>query len=296
MNIVRPKLIIVNALLVILSAHTSSAFGDDKLVAKQEMPAKVYDQVSPVCVKIKYDNDTKSGSGVIVGYSTAGRAIILTACHIVASNYAEVSQDPDLQFKVYRDIKVKIGGASVFISAYVVLDRLNLSNDVALIATRNPVSLGQVIKYDHSEGVKPGQKVAAFGFPSSDELTQTVGVVTRFQDNYLVFDAKIAPGSSGGPLVDKHGRMIGLSVLTYDEEGFALSMNTVLDIVDRWLAELRPKDIWQRQQYTSFWQKLYKQPIYVGTEILGAGTGVYLLFFRPGEKIFGEPPGPPGEN
>ncbi len=283
------------SILIFLSQDIYSQTAEnDQSRASREMPAKVFNKVAPVCVKINCDNDTKNGSGLVVGYSQSGRALILTACHVVASNFFEAMEDPDIQLEVYRDIKVKIGDASTFVSAFVVRDRLNRANDLALVATRNPVSVKEIIKYDRSGGVKPGQKIAAFGFPDSDELTQTIGVIKRRQDNFLVFDAKIAPGSSGGPLVDKNGRMIGLSISTFEEEGFALSMDAILSIADGWLKSMNLKKQWQRQKYTSFWQKTIKHPLYLFTEVAGIGTGLYFGVFQPGEQIFGEPPGPPG--
>jgi hypothetical protein len=45
-----------------------------------EMPAKVYDRIAPVMVKIIAENGIKVGSGSVVGFSAQGRALILTAC------------------------------------------------------------------------------------------------------------------------------------------------------------------------------------------------------------------------
>ena len=48
------------------------------------MPLKAYKNVSPVTVKIICNRGEKTGSGVIVGITPYGRALILTACHVVA--------------------------------------------------------------------------------------------------------------------------------------------------------------------------------------------------------------------
>ena len=58
----------------------------------------------------------------------------------------------------------------------------------------------------------PGQKVAAVGYPFTDELKLTVGRFVQPVANYLLFDAKLEAGNSGGPLIDEKGRMIGLSI------------------------------------------------------------------------------------
>jgi S1-C subfamily serine protease len=76
--------------------------------------------------------------------------------------------------------------------------------------------------------VEEGEQVAALGFPvdasPGDDLTSTVGVVSVARDdqvslgrdapplpNAIGTDALITPGSSGGPLIDSQGRLVGQS-------------------------------------------------------------------------------------
>lgn len=260
-----------------------------------EMPAKVYDKVAPVVVKIVGDKGNKVGSGAVVAFSPEGRAVILTACHVVAGNFEEHERDPDIAMEFHRDLRVKIGLDSVFIPALAVPKWFDSAIDIALIVTRTQVSHTAVIRYNRSEGVKPGQKVAAFGFPETDALTQTVGFITRLEEKDLVFDAKIVPGNSGGPLIDKHGRMIGLSVKTVEGEGYARPLSLVLSIVDAWLSNMKLQTRWQRQKYVSFWQRMYSDPVFLASEIGALGGGGYFLL-RPAtaaEKTFEAAPGPP---
>jgi S1-C subfamily serine protease len=265
-------------------------------LAQDEMPAKVYDKVAPVVVKITAKNGNKIGSGAVVGLSPRGRVIILTACHVVAENFEDYEKDPNIALDIHQDLKVKIGLDLVFVPAAVIptcFDRL----DFALIVTRAPVGPKEIIRYNHSDGVKPGQKVAAFGFPETDQLSQTVGLITRLEEKYLIFDAKVVPGNSGGPLVDKAGRMIGLSVKTVEDEGYALPMNLVLSIADGWLKNLKLQTIWQRQKYTSTWQQMYKNPLVVLPEIGAIGGASYWLLKppTPEEAVFPVAPNPPVE-
>jgi S1-C subfamily serine protease len=263
----------------------------------EEMPARVYNKVSPATVNINCNNGLVKGSGSVVGLLSRGNAVILTACHVVASNYADAMTDPDIRMEFYKDIKVKVGDQAKFIQAVVIPDRFDGTNDIALLVSLAPVPQAAVIRYNRSSGVKPGRKVAAFGFPDSDQLSQTVGLVKRLEEKFIVFDAKVAPGSSGGPLVDKSGRMIGMSISTLNDEGFALPMDLVLSIADGWVKNMNLKEIWQRQKYTSFGQRMFKDPLFVISEIAVLGGAGFFALRPPSSAVptFGAPPGPPGE-
>lgn len=100
-----------------------------------------------------------------------------------------------------------------------------------------------------SEGLASGAKVSIFGFPynahmnNSDwfEPTLTEGVVGAIKDikgqKVIQLDNKISHGSSGGPLIDQHGNVLGL--VTYltgandqgDDFGFALPVELVKEVL-----------------------------------------------------------------
>ncbi len=295
-RLIKPAVAAAVLWLILLSNICSRAQTPQEKAPLTEMPAKVYNKVAPVVVKIIAEKGNKVGSGAVVGLTPEGRAVILTACHVVASNFDERERDPDIALEFHRDLQVKIGLDSLFIPALAIPKWFDSAIDVALIVTRARVSHAAVIRYNRSDGVKPGQKVAAFGFPESDALTQTGGLITRLEEKDLVFDAKIVPGNSGGPLIDKHGRMIGLSVKTVEGEGYARPMSLVLSIVDGWLRNMKLRTRWERQKYVSVWQRLYRDPVVLLSEIGALGGGGYFLL-KPAtadEKTFEAAPGPPG--
>jgi S1-C subfamily serine protease len=71
-------------------------------------------------------------------------------------------------------------------------------------------------------GVRPGDKVMAIGSPFGLGGSVSTGVVSALGRNFMVeetgqvlpdmiqFDAAVNPGSSGGPLVDYNGRVVGI--------------------------------------------------------------------------------------
>ena len=258
-----------------------------------EMPAKVYEKVMPSVAMIRCEGGTKVGSGIVIATAERNHAIILTACHVVASNYDKVAADPMLALRFHGDLEAKIGADSLFLPALAIPERYELSNDLALIVTRKPVAHSTLIKFNHSSDIKPGQKVATFGFPDAVQVSQTVGLIKRLEDKFIVSDAHIAPGSSGGPLVDKHGRMIGMSLITIDDEGYALPLDILRPVVSVWLENMRLIATWQRQKYRSVWDKMYRNPVFLVTEAAVIGGAAYLLSSGTApDATFGEPPKP----
>ena len=98
-----------------------------------------------------------------------------------------------------------------------------------------------------SDGVQVGDQVVAIGNPFGLERTATLGIVSALQravtapngytiDHVIQTDAPINRGNSGGPLIDVHGRVIGVNsqIETGGEGatgnvgiGFAVPSNTV---------------------------------------------------------------------
>jgi putative serine protease PepD len=115
----------------------------------------------------------------------------------------------------------------------------------------------QPIELGDSEHVQVGEPVIALGSPLGLSGTVTEGIVsarnrpvivneTSDADapsayiNAIQTDAQINPGSSGGPLVDAGGRVIGVNsaILTFGQSrniglGFAIPINQAASIADQ---------------------------------------------------------------
>ncbi len=78
-----------------------------------------------------------------------------------------------------------------------------------------------------SDELRQGQLVLAFGSPFGLENSVTLGVVSsvarQFQLEdpvvYIQTDAPINPGNSGGPLVDAHGKVMGINTFIVSQSG-----------------------------------------------------------------------------
>ena len=287
-------LLILPALEVDAQTETDKENQADKEKKKKpsEISTKVYNKVAPSVVKIECDGGNKFGTGTIVGLTANSRALILTACHVVAIEYDTTSEKP-VQF--HKDVFVRLATDTSTARVSVVLNLYHVKKDLALVVTREPVlEKNIVINYNRSKHAGPGTLVAAMGFPDSDKLSQTVGNIKRVEGGYLVFGEQIAEGSSGGPLIDKFGRMVGMSRLTFEDEGYAIPFDSLATIVDGWLQKIRLKSVWRRQKYGNFGQKMIYDWRFVSTELSIAG-GIGYLLFRSIEPVLPEPPGPPSQ-
>lgn len=94
-------------------------------------------------------------------------------------------------------------------------------NDVAVIKIDAPAETLIPISFGDSTRLKVGMRVIAIGNPFGLERTLTTGVISSLNRSLRIrnrtiasiiqTDASINPGSSGGPLLDTRGRLIGMN-------------------------------------------------------------------------------------
>jgi len=127
------------------------------------------------------------------------------------------------------------------------------STDLAVVRVNAPKSLLFPLLIGDSSTVRVGDPVLAFGSPFGLEGTVTSGIVSALHremtapNNYTITDtiqtdAAINHGNSGGPLLDRHGRVIGVNAQIESESGgsdgvgFAIPSSTVRSIVRQLIA------------------------------------------------------------
>ncbi len=163
------------------------------------------------------------GSGFIIDPS----GIILTNNHVVAD-----VDDLEVHLNDGRTMKAEVIGTDP-------------DSEVALIkidAENLPI-----LEMGDSSKIKVGNIVFAIGSPQGLPETLTMGLVSALNRplsrvkyaNFIQTDAAINPGNSGGPLLDVHGRVIGINTAIYSTSGgsqgvgFAIPINEARRIADQ---------------------------------------------------------------
>lgn len=117
------------------------------------------------------------------------------------------------------------GTSSAFVSS------LSPDTDLALVRVVTPPSPQPTLALGRANGVQVGEDVLAIGSPLGLlRSTVTRGIVSAVRTigdvTYVQTDAAINRGNSGGPLIDKHGRVIGITTLKFtsgESLGFAIA-------------------------------------------------------------------------
>ncbi len=121
------------------------------------------------------------------------------------------------------------------------------STDLAVIRVDAPRRLLRPLELANSDSVSVGDPVLALGSPFGLEGTVTSGIVSALHrqmtapNNFTIqdtiqTDAAINHGNSGGPLLDRLGRVVGVNAQIESESGgsdgvgFAIPSNTVRSI------------------------------------------------------------------
>lgn len=95
--------------------------------------------------------------------------------------------------------------------------------------------------YGDSDALKVGQWVLAIGYPLGLESTVTAGIVSAKGGSFIQTDAAVNLGNSGGPLVDREGRLVGINAALTTSTGsyvgysFAIPAHMVKRVCNRLL-------------------------------------------------------------
>lgn len=160
----------------------------------------VYEKVSPCVVTVMADatKGASSGTGVVIDPS----GIVLTSSHVVGNA---------------KQINISMASGRRYLGKLIALTGTN--DDLALIQIKAPYPL-PFAQLGDSTKIRVGQKVLAIGNPYGFERTLTIGIISRidYERHRIQTDAVINPGSSGGPLLNTRGEVIGINQSVYNPE------------------------------------------------------------------------------
>ncbi len=210
------------------------------------VPARIFAERSPGVVTVFTFTGGQGAQGS--GFVVSGDGTILTNAHVI-TNAGETSAGAVVkpaaqvyvEFPDHDRIRATVVGWDVF-------------DDVGVIRVTPSAHRLAPLPLGHSADVVVGQPVAALGSPLGNEDSLAVGVVSavgrsiaaltapHFQlIDAIQIDAPIAHGSSGGPLLDAAGRVIGINAQIRSDAGgnAGIGFAVPIDAARRSLRELR---------------------------------------------------------
>jgi S1-C subfamily serine protease len=208
-------------------AAPQPAHDEDVLDAFSRAVVSVAEKLRPAVVNLRVGKGGRGGSGSGVLFTPDG--FLLTNHHVVQGS---------------DTVRVRLNDGSELTGRVVGNDPWT---DLAVVQIEGNTfpfaALGDSAK------LKVGQLAVAIGSPLGFESTVTAGVISalgrtlrsvsgHLVDNVIQTDAALNPGNSGGPLVDSHGRVVGINTaIIQPAQGicFAVPVNTAKTILPQLL-------------------------------------------------------------
>jgi len=211
---------------------------DPAVATDEQNNIEIYRAIAPGVVNINSTSYARDFFGFVEPQEGSGSGSIIDQEGDILTNYHVVEGS--------QKLTVSLGGEKTYAAKKIGEDP---DTDLAVIRLvekpREPLT---IVPLGDSDKLEVGQKVLAIGNPFSLDRTLTTGVISALQrpirapNNRLIegaiqTDAAINRGNSGGPLLDSHGRMIGINsqILsptgTSSGLGFAIPVNIAKRIV-----------------------------------------------------------------
>lgn len=185
----------------------------------------------------------ESGSGVLIKLDGRTGFFVLTNNHVVSQSRTD-------------QITIHLADGRLFRPTQVWADP---ESDIALLGLENALNL-PTAPLGNSDNAKVGRWVLAIGSPFGLNQSVTHGIISardrgqvslgntiRIKE-FLQTDAAINPGSSGGPLVDMAGEIIGINtaIASHNGSNSGVSFSIPINLVKRILGQLMQQGSVQR--------------------------------------------------
>jgi len=184
-----PKIV---ALAVCAAGSFAHAQSDITTLSTEALFERVNDSVCTIASTDQGNGLLRRGSGFILKES----GLLVTNAHVLAG---------------FEQAIVTCGDQSTDIRRIVKYDG---ETDLVLVET-GPLAIDGLV-LSPSTTIRPGTQVYAFGSPYGLTGTITPGLTSGYRElegkTYIQISTAISPGSSGGPITDGYGSVIGVSV------------------------------------------------------------------------------------
>jgi S1-C subfamily serine protease len=220
-------------------------FNSEGLSPDEAIGVAVYDHVNKSVVNVTTKSTNTVMMVVDVSSEGSGSGSVLDQEGHILTNY-HVIEDA-------QKIDVMLFDGNSYEARPVGTDPIN---DIAVIKIDAPRDALFPIRLGDSSEMKVGMRVFAIGNPFGLERTMTTGIISslnrtlqvaanRSIKSIIQIDAAVNPGNSGGPLLNSHGRLIGMNTAIASRTGqsagvgFAIPSSLIARVVPQLIAHGR---------------------------------------------------------
>jgi S1-C subfamily serine protease len=221
-----------------LSEATPAGVTNPTTASDEQNNIEIYRALSPGVVNVHSTSYARDFFGFVEPQEGSGSGSVIDQDGNILTNYHVIENATKLT--------VSFGGQKNYAAQVVGGDP---DTDLAVIKlVEKPKDPLTIVALGDSDKLEVGQKVLAIGNPFGLDRTLTTGVISGLQrpiqarngrtiEGAIQTDASINPGNSGGPLLDSHGRMIGINSQILSPSGasagvgFAVPVNIAKRIV-----------------------------------------------------------------
>jgi len=191
----------------VFATPASAAFTPAPAPAAPLSIQELYRRSSPAVVFITQVDAAGKVTSLASGFLVSPNGIVVTNHHVI---------DPD-QGAVHLRVKIPRGDVYTDVRVIYAEER----RDFAVIAVK--ASGLPALPTADSDKVEVGDRVIAIGNPKGLELTLTEGIIESVRLDpkngyrFIQHQAPISPGSSGGPLLNMKGEVIGINAFGFKD-------------------------------------------------------------------------------
>lgn len=210
----------VGITLAVAASLAGTAFAQG---AKTMTVAELVRTVKPAVVYVATFDAKGQQEGLGSGFVVDASGIIVTNLHVIQGAKA---------------LSVKMADGEMYDKVEIV--DYDARRDIAVLKVK-PYGKLPTVTLGDSDRVEIGEEAVAVGNPKGMEHTVTSGLISamRQDEGYklIQISVPISPGSSGGPLFDRQGRVIGITTAQLRGEGvqnlnFAVPINYAKPLID----------------------------------------------------------------
>jgi len=218
---------------VLVRVETVPTTATDTRAAEPAM-VEVVERALPAVVLLlntRADGSTSYGAGLILGKD--GR--VLTNHHVIEGAKS-------LGAMLYKPGRVSYTPMDGGLSRYIFENQKDIvattlvegdaTSDLAIVKIDADTSKMPVLAFS-KEKVRPGERVFALGHPQETVWSFTAGAVSALHNGAIQHDAVLSGGSSGGPLLNGRGEVVGVNTARVTSESRGLSFARPIEMASR---------------------------------------------------------------